>query len=235
MPLNYDKKSFAGGIIENDSLYKVTVDGKLYQFDIYDYNWTLTHVEFSGKTYDAYFYKGRLFLHGARGEQRIHLDSIENKSESFDAFYAEWKAWAKECSECSSRRADVVDSNVSALRYNENAYMDWSHASKACPEGFHVPTMEEFSTQDYIGYVTANMDIRNDSPIIWDYTMHRDGCPSGNTMYFDIFWTSTEKDADMQYCYEIAWHPYKGVKGAHFAECPKDLYPMVQVLCVEDR
>ena len=235
MPLNYDKKSFAGGVVENDSLYKVTVDGKLYQFDIYDYNWTLTHVEFSGKTYDAYFYKGRLFLHGARGELRIHLDSIENKSESFDAFYAEWKAWAKECSECSSRRADVVDSNVSALRYNENAYMDWSHASNACPEGFHVPTMEEFSTQDYIGYVTANMDIRNDSPIIWDYTMHRDGCPSGNTMYFDIFWTSTEKDADMQYCYEIAWHPYKGVKGAHFAECPKDLYPMVQVLCVEDR
>lgn len=233
MPLNYDKKSFAGGVIENDSLYKVTVDGKLYQFDIDGYNWALTHVEISGKTYDAYFYRERLFLHSERGTQRIRLDSIENKSESFDAFYTEWKTWAKGCSECQSRRADV-DSNVFALRYNENAYMDWSRASKFCPEGFHVPSLEEFAQEDFIAYVTTNMDVRNDSPIIWDYTMHRSGCVSGNTLYFDILWTSTENDADTQHCVEIAWHPYNGEKGRRVTECPKDLYPMVQTLCVQD-
>ena len=233
MPLNYDEKSFAGGVIENDSLYKVTVDGKLYQFDIDGYNWALTHVEISGKTYDAYFYRERLFLHSERGTQRIRLDSIENKSESFDAFYTEWKTWAKGCSECQSRRADV-DSNVFALRYNENAYMDWSRASKFCPEGFHVPSLEEFAQEDFIAYVTTNMDVRNDSPIIWDYTMHRSGCVSGNTLYFDILWTSTENDADTQHCVEIAWHPYNGEKGRRVTECPKDLYPMVQTLCVQD-
>lgn len=233
MPLNYDKKSFAGGIIENDSLYKVTVDGKLYLFNIYDDNWTLTHVEISGKTYDAYFYRGRLFLHGERGVQRVRLDSIENKSESFDTFYADWKAWAKECSLCQGRRADV-DSSVSSLRFYEGAYMDWEYASKFCPEGFHVPSLEEFAQQDYLAYMTTDMDVRNDSPIIWDYTMHRSGCVSGNTMYFDIFWTSTENDAESQHCVEIAWHPYNGEKGWRVAECPKDLYPMVQTICVED-
>ncbi len=233
MPLNYDKKSFAGGIIENDSLYKVTVDGKLYQFNIYDDDWTLTHVEISGKTYDAYFYRGRLFLHGERGVQRVRLDSIGNKSESFDTFYADWKAWAKECSLCQGRRADV-DSSVSSLRFYEGAYMDWEYASKFCPEGFHVPSLEEFAQQDYLAYMTTDMDVRNDSPIIWDYTMHRSGCVSGNTMYFDIFWTSTENDAESQHCVEIAWHPYNGEKGWRVAECPKDLYPMVQTICVED-
>ena len=233
MPLTYDKKSFAGGVVENDSIYKVTVDGKLYQFDIYGDKWMLTHVEISGKTYDAYFYRGHLFLHGERGSQRLRLDSIENKSESFDAFYTEWKTWAKGCSECQSRRADV-DSNVFALRYNENAYMDWPRASKFCPEGFHVPSLEEFAQEDFIAYVTTNMDVRNDSPIIWDYTMHRSGCVSGNTLYFDILWTSTEKDSEMQYCFEVAWHPHQNEKGRRIVECPKNLYPMVQALCVEN-
>lgn len=233
MPRSYDRKKFAGGMMKDDSTYRVTVDGVVYEFGVYGADWFLKHVDISGRGYDAYFYKGNLFLHSERGEERRPLHTVENRSDSFDSFFADWKAWAKECSVCQSRRADV-DTTVDLLLFNEDAYMDWTRASVFCPEGFHVPTRDEFEQNDYISYVTTNLDIRNDAPVVWNYTMHRSGCYESNSLYFDLFWTSTEKDSEMQYCFEVAWHPHQNEKGRRIVECPKDLYPMVQVLCVKD-
>lgn len=233
MPRSYDRKKFAGGMMKDDSTYRVTVDGVVYEFGVYGADWFLKHVDISGRGYDAYFYRGNLFLHSERGEERRPLHTVENRSDSFDSFFADWKAWAKECSVCQSRRADV-DTTVDLLLFNEDAYMDWTRASVFCPEGFHVPTRDEFEQNDYISYVTTNLDIRNDAPVVWNYTMHRSGCYESNSLYFDIFWTSTEKDSEMQYCFEVAWHPHQNEKGRRIVECPKDLYPMVQALCVEN-
>ena len=78
---------------------------------------------------------------------------------------------------------------------------------------------------------------RNDSPIVWVFDGGRKTeCTfQSKFMYSDIFWTSTEKDAETQKCYEFASvFPYEE-KGRRIVDCPKDLYPMAQVLCVQDK
>jgi hypothetical protein len=59
------------------------------------------------------------------------------------------------------------------------------------------------------------------------------GCYENNNVYFDIFWSATEKNSKTQECFEIAWRD-RGELGRRVVDCPKDLYPMVQALCVQD-
>ena len=233
MPKSFEKRKFAGGMVERDSAYTVTVDGVAYRFSIFEKNWPLSHVVIAGKGYDAYFYNERLFLHSERGTEQVHIDSIKNKSESYDGFFASWKSWAKKCSECSDTTI-AVDTSVYVARYNEDAFMNWMRASAFCPEGFHIPSSEEFMQDDFVAYKTYDMTIRNDTPVLWNYKMNKIGCNRDNTIFFDIFWTSSEKDKKTQQCYEAAWHIYKDEKDRRIVDCPKDLYPMVQTLCVQD-
>ncbi len=233
MPKSYDKKKFAGGKWI-DGFYTVTVDNVVYRFD----KGRLDHVDYLGKGYDAYFYNGSLFLHGEResGENLMLPSSIENKSASFDNFFAEWKTWMEDCSECSGRKLSMGDTLY--VNWNgKNSYMDWEHAKEFCPDGFHVPTSEEFMQDNYIAYTYYNIVYRNDSPIVWvfDGGKKTECTFQSNFMYSDIFWTSTEKDAETQKCYEFASvFPYEE-KGRRIVDCPKDLYPMAQVLCVQDK
>ena len=234
LPESFEKKKFAGGIVEHDSTYTVTADGITYRFSIFEMNWVLSHVVIAGKGYDAYFYNGKFFLHSERGTEKVRIDAVESKSESYDSFFANFKSWAKDCSECRDVKVDV-DTAVYMERYNENAYMDWTHASTFCPEGFHIPSSTEFSQVDFISYRISDMTVRNDAPIVWEYKMNQIGCTSNNTVFFDIFWTSTEKDDGTQKCFELAWHNARNELDRRIVDCPKDLYPMVQTLCVKDK
>lgn len=239
LPPSFDKKKFAGNSIE-DSVYKVTVDGVDYQFDIRIFsdtpnrhNLVLRHVDINQKGYDAYLYKGHLFLHSERGKDSLLLNGIEGRSASFDDFYTSWKKRLGGLWHCSGEDTEVLDKAVSVIMYDENTYMNYEKAKSFCPEGFHIPSETEFERGFWYGSVFLNM--RNDSPIRWFFWGTREGCSLNNVIYADIFWTSTEKDSDTQYCYELTVKTETGnVKGDGIIECPKDLYPMVQVMCVMD-
>ena len=235
MPKSFKRENFKGGKIDKDSIYTVEVENSTYRFILSKNTMYLTHVDLSSGAYDAYFYNGNLFLHVERPQERLRVDSLKNTTEEFDTYYKSWKSSITSYSKCGGRYTANVDT-VYLTRFDVDSYkdyMDWNRASKFCPDGFHIPSSEEFMQEDYIAYLTTNMDLRNDSPLMWDYYISR--CSVyGNLIYFDLFWTSTEKDEKTQECFEYAWHHRDGEKGRRLVDCPKDLYPMVQALCVQD-
>lgn len=232
MPESFKKEKFKGGTFTDDSVYSVTVDNNLYRFILSKNTMYLSHVDLASGGYDAYFYNKNLFLHRERSKERLSLDSLDNKSESFETFYETWKVDVKKYSECNRRSANVE--TVSLLDFDETAYMDWASAMSFCPEGFHIPSIEEFKQEDYISYLTTDLMLRNDSPVLWYFKMHTSGCYENNNVYFDVFWSATEKNSKTQECFEIAWRD-RGELGRRVVDCPKDLYPMVQTLCVKDK
>ena len=239
LPKKLDVSKLAGNTL-GDSTYEATVDGVVYHFNIRKmtytqpfYNLILSQVDFGGKSYAAYSYGGRLFLHGERGKDSLMLSSIENPSASFTDFYANWKKRIVATWRGSNPDAEVPDSSVSVLMYNEDTFMTYEQAKAFCPKGFHIPSEMEF--EKGFRYGTSYLDLRNDSPIRWYFKGSSFDSSTSNEIYADIFWTSTEKDADTQYCYETTIRTVTmDVKGTGVVECPKDLYPMVQAMCVMD-
>lgn len=128
----------------------------------------------------------------------------------------------------------VHDDSVSVIAYDENSFVTYEEAKAFCPKGFHIPDTTEFMKK--FGFATTLREFRNDSPIIWIYgTEFAYGCSGFNTIHADLFWSGTEKDSDTQYCYETSMRAVTmDIKVQRIVECPKDLYPMVQVLCVMD-
>ena len=233
MPASYKRELFEGGKFTGDSIYSVKVDNNLYRFILSKNTMYLSHVDLASGGYDAYFYNGNLFLHKERSEKRLRVDSLKNKSEAFDTFYEAWKADIKAYSKCSNRYTANVDT-MYLMRYDEEAYAGWASAKLFCPTGFHIPSSTEFMQDDYIAYTTTDSTLRNDSPLMWDYHISRCSIV-GSLIYLDLFWTSTEKDDETQKCFEYAWHHREGEKSRRVVDCPKDLYPMVQTLCVKDK
>ena len=236
MPESFKRENFKGGKFVGDSVYTIEVNDVTYRFVLSKNILYLSHVDLPSGGYDAYFYNGNLFLHVERPQERLRVDSLKSTTETFDEFYKTWVSDITSYSQCGNNLTANVDT-VYLTRFNVDSYkdyMDWNRASKFCPDGFHIPSVEEFMQEDYIAYLTTDMSLRNDSPMMWDYYIK--ACSVyGNLIYFDLFWTSNEKDESTQECFEYAWHHRDGVKGRRVVDCPKDLYPMVQTLCVKDK
>ncbi|WP_175566644.1 hypothetical protein [Fibrobacter sp. UWB11] len=235
IPSYLDKRKFAGGVVDGDSVYTVTVDGNKYTFRRYNsniYKWVLDNVEISGTVYDASFYKDNLFIRGKRGAENVQLNLIENKSASFDAFYEDWKTRATGYSECSTQKAEVKDASVLAYHFNDNSYMDFAHASQFCPKGFRLLKAEEF-TNSIIDITYSALG----SQSVWTYEMDSGENCSGGNLVSNFFWTSDETDSETQKCYEDDRinTPAGSKSKKSIVDCPKDLYPMVQALCIKER
>ena len=236
MPESFKRENFKGGKFVGDSVYTVEVNDVTYRFVFLKNTLYLSHVDLPSGGYDAYFYNGNLFLHVERPQERLRVDSLKSTTETFEEFYKTWVSDITSYSLCGNNQTANVDT-VYLTRFNVDSYkdyMDWNRASKFCPAGYHIPSSEEFMQEDYIAYLTTDMTLRNDSPLMWDYYIS--GCSVyGNLIYLDLFWTSNEKDESTQECFEYAWHHRDGEKGRRIVDCPKDLYPMVQALCVQDK
>ena len=235
IPSYLDKRKFAGGVVDGDSVYTVTVDGNKYTFRRYNsniYKWVLDNVEISGTVYDASFYKDNLFIRGKRGAENVQLNLIENKSASFDAFYEDWKTRATGYSECGTQKAEVKDASVLAYHFNDNSYMDFAHASQFCPKGFRLLKAEEF-TNSIIDITYSALG----SQSVWTYEMDSGENCSGGNLVSNYFWTSDETDSETQKCYEDDRinTPAGSKSKKSIVDCPKDLYPMVQALCIKER
>lgn len=240
LPPSLDRKKLAGSSL-TDSVYTVTADGVEYRFNIVKksyltnyYNLILSHMEFDGKGYGAYSYNGKIYLHSERGTDSLLLKSIENKSASFDDFYVDWKTRITKDCKCGDINLKVHEDSLSVIFYDENTFMDYDKAKTFCPTGFHLPDSTEFMQK--FKFPTTSTSFRNDSPLSWYFRTDRVvGCSASNIIHSDLFWTSTEKNSDTQYCYESSMRTETmNEMSRRIVECPKDLYPMAQVMCVMD-
>lgn len=225
LPVSFDREKIAGQSL-GDSLYKVVIDSAEYEFYFKisngQYFFALTHVAIDGVNHAAITRGRQILLNGELGTDTILLNSIQNKSSSFDDFYAGWKERLSQDCRC----GEVEDSAVSVGRYKESIYMDYETAKTSCPRGYRLPDTTELKSR--LEYGTFDFHYRNDAPIIWTFRI-------GREIYADVFWTSTEKDSGIQYCFETAMIDVTMErKSSRIVECPKDLYPMVQTICIQE-
>lgn len=235
-PAGITEEKLAGGKYLDNSNYSVTIDGVDYVFWRHDSTLSVSKVNVGETTYDAYFYKSRMFIHSERElGKNTFLPSNYARSESFADFRDNWQWRATKTNECRGEYGTA--GTPYAIAYSENSYVDWNVAMNFCPEGFHIPDTLEFMSSDFLAYPTNLDSLRNDCPIRDHYNIYATGCNRDNYQYYSILWTATEKNSETQYCYEYAYY----ATGSEFEEkvrriidCPKDVNPMVQVVCVRD-
>lgn len=236
-PAGITEEKLAGGKYLDNSNYSVTIDGVDYVFWRHDSTLSVSKVNVGETTYDAYFYKSRTFIHSERGSKSTFLTNslVTDESESFADFINAWQLRSTKSNEC---RGNYGSTGTPWIHnYNENSYVNWETAKTFCPEGFHIPDSLEFMTGDFLAYPTNLDSLRNDSPYADRFSLSVSGCPRSNTHIYSILWTSTEKNSGTQYCYEYAYSDAGAdseEKVRRIIECPKDVYPAVQAICVKD-
>lgn len=243
LPENIKSEDVTSGKFTGVNGYAFGNENANYEFLVYNNSkLVLDRMEIDGVWYETYYYNGRLFLHAPIGTNITNINQVGDGSESYETFREDW----------TKKISDIVanDSGFRKVNYvrfvnsSSTSYTNWEKAKDFCPAGFHIPAPEEFMTPGFLRYETINPNLRNDSPIeVWyevDGCYNRPNvyCSSTSVIrYYDIFWTSEEKDEGTQLCYE-----YGEKKGTVFEqvasqiiECPKDLFPMVQVICVQNQ
>lgn len=251
--LPYTNQFFTLASIKWDSYLDASImaTGKLRQND-YDLYLDVEHdgikYEFSQTTefrlirfvadsvaYEMSKLNGRHFVTREVDHGSMKLSSFENRSESFEPFYEKWIddvaevlrcfPWVdSKCKEPSEKAA--VNNVVLKTGKPEEAYVTWEMAKDMCPSGFHIPDTSEWMTPDFytpnrLNFIGNPVDV-------------------GMSVVYNVFWANNEFDDATQYCYEQAWFrqtnysQFATVAGPRIIECPKDLFPMVQVVCVED-
>ena len=242
-------ENLVGGIYEDNDHYTITKDGWKYTFSYYtsgvnDDNIRVLRLQKvvtnTGATIDVYENDIMVFR-AAFGDSAAALDAVDGKSASFDAYFADWKQKVIETTGCPSAVSgidcvpdwDETTFDVVFDHYNGDSYTTWEQAKDFCPEGSRIPSAEEWLYKNYADtyYFKDDRALRV-----------RQKMASGKYGSFDVkynfVWTSTEKDSETQYCLEYAkvgssWYQEKTILSG-IVECPKDLFPMVQAVCVSD-
>lgn len=161
----------------------------------------------------------RFFVRDSMGNKTVRLDTLEGKSESLEGFYKKWVAHIGD--------AQLGDSLKTAAiaNFNANAHKTLQQAIDLCPEGFRLPSSTEWRTI---------------VPKVRELESFVASSKYGASRRYNLFWTSSEKDSETQYCYEYVLKQnsnvsyYWDIVAGDLIECPKDLYPMVQALCISE-
>lgn len=236
------------GVYEDNSRFGISKGGWKYTFLYYSsgvnddyrrYLYLKNVVSESGSAFDVSELDNYTVFRAAIGDSSATLDKIEGKSPSFESYFADWKQKIIESTSCPDATLSgiscVSDWNESELdvkfaHYNENSYTTWNQAKSFCPEGTHIPSAEEWLNQNYGKAFSSSRAML--------VKQHNENARHNLFVAdYSLFWTSTEKDSDTQYCFEYVtkdegWRT--SVIAGGLVECPKDLYPMVQVVCVND-
>lgn len=239
LPSQFKESELAGGVFIDEENYKVNIGGVDYIIGLYSGWYFLTKVIEGGKTYDASASKGQLFLHVERPKTSVHLDEISDRGTDFETFYSAWqeRALEEDTATLNKKLYHFPQDSVVMLFADETSYMDYESAKAFCPAGTHIPdTTELLNNYTFSHYAWEVLGI---SPIKTTYTYVWDGSKTPER-YYNIFWSSTAKDEDTQYCLEsvtyrgcdyCSWSP--GTKN-RVVECPKKTYPLIQGLCTRE-
>lgn len=210
----------ASGKFVSDSVYRIKQGGLSYDFvkmemkDRNDEFFGLVKASDGTREYGAFAYNGNLFVGGGQGTKSITLDQVTKHSADFDAF---WHAYRD--------TTFYPKSTVLFEFWDDSVYMDFESAKSFCPQGFHLP-----DTTEWVGFKIANVTswfFKSDAPFKMTH--------NGFGTYVDWFWTSLEKDDETQYCFELMFNNENNQYSQKIRECPKDLFPLVQTLCVKDK
>ena len=238
------EKVFAGGEFKADGAYEVTVDGITYEFDgfqlsreadtwrgnlvAYMYN---HHVVIGGNRYEAEWADSDLYINSMRGETVVDLSDIEPKSDSYNAFYETWLDWIEQSNTCNGNAYGFhfPITSIQLNQYGEDVFADWNTAKAFCPKGFHIPDTTEWQKSSINIHANAIASVEE------TYEPDHGRCDNKYSKGFVLLWSSTEKDSDTQYCLGYTTRQNRGDNRKSLLECPKDLFPLGQVMCVKDR
>lgn len=161
----------------------------------------------------------RFFVRDSMGNKTVRLDTLEGKSESLEGFYKNWVAHIGDEQVGDSLKTAVI------ANFNTSAHKTLQQAMDLCPEGFRLPDSTEWRTI---------------VPKVREMESFVASSGYGASRRYNLFWTSSEKDSETQYCYEYVLKQnsdisyYWDILAGDLIECPKDLYPMVQALCISE-
>ena len=249
-----DWNNLAGGTFTSDGTYEVEFEGVRYIFGAGSFrsngddygNLYESLVVVDGVSYRWLFVNGKNTVRMPIGSKYTTLDSLENKSESFTGFYEKWMEQIIESSTCPNTIDESIPcakqtmsglDDVDVLRYGKNSYTTLEQARSQVPSGFHIPDTAEWKT------IIPESSSLESSLEIHQYEDNQKW-KEVRTRY-NLFWTSSEKDKDTQYCFEYIrevkrydatnfYFDERFVVASRVVECPKDLYPLVQSLYVAD-
>ena len=245
--------NLAGGEFTAENVYEVDFRGEKFIFKVTDYSINDDYygvlnenmVEVGGEKYIWALSGDRILLRRPIGDTSVSMSSIENRSDGFENYFENWMTRIKDESRCfdstsSSSLPCVADTkgslnDVFAVRYGKDSYMTFEKAKTVCPSGYHIPDTTEWKT-------LIENDPRLESPLV--VRKRRFAETAYHATHHNLFWTSDVKDENIQYCYEYARSTVdylpdglvhdREIVSARVTECPKDLYPLVQVLCVSE-
>ena len=227
-----EQKNFANGEFKQEGIYQCDYDGNHYEFDRFFWNdksWKdfvrlrLERATIGGVKYDAKMVNGKMYIRAPYGAQTTALIDYEPKSESYDEFYKRWNRWAN------------VKGMLKLEKHDDNTFTTWDEAKNFCPAGFHIPDTTEWKNSD-INKTKRTID-SDESNRIFNIIQGATEINSSNSFerILVLVWSSIEKDEDTQYCYTYEVSSYIFHTNAKTVfECPKDLKPFVQAMCVRD-
>ena len=237
-----EQKNFANGTFEKEGVYECDVSGNHYEFEHFFWNdktWKdyvrlrLERATIDGTGYDARMVNGKMYIRAPYGSKSIYLNDYENRSESFDSFDQKWSRWAGVKDICGD--STECKGSIKFVHNDENTFTMWESAKTYCPAGFHIPDTTEWKSSGINEWKrTIDSDEMNRITNVVEGIDEVDKNGSFERVLV-LLWSSTEKDADTQYCftYEISSFIFNTNKKA-MIECPKDLMPMGQAMCVRD-
>lgn len=191
-------------------------------------------------TYGAYVADGYVVGYRDAGSGRKDASTVVSmlfRSDSYDEFYGDLlgrladdnRCYPWPSAKCSDTLQNPAASQVLISDEPHIAYQTWEQAQTRCPRGFHIPDTTEWKSirLDKGSYYPRS------APIV-----ERFGCNANGSIcresHYDIVWSSTAKDDDTQYCIELGWNADVQYIVSRVIECPRDLFPLVQTMCVKN-
>ena len=213
----FNNGTLENGAFINDTVYQAEIQGVRYKFsyqgkrqfrneDFYQ----LTDAETDGTLYKAEAFRNRLFLSTVGGTETKALGEIDNRTASVQAYL-----------DNRSKSYMYPMRDITFEYWSETAYTDFNTAAHFCPEGFHLP--------DTTGWPPIPARNQESYENTYPFKVYINGFQKSVTM----LWTSVEKDDSTQYCLENISLSYN-TEETNIVECPKDMYPMIQPLCIKD-
>lgn len=238
-------KVFAGGKFVSDALYQVADGDFTYELVINLknswYSQLLPSKVYEGSVdganykYDLWSVDSTTFIHPKRSDDSKLLSEIDNKSESFEEFFKSWDNRVSSGYWSHDEPWEASVESVLVTKYSDQSFMDYATASAFCPKGYHIPDTTEWIIPATYPLYPKGENYFNHSLMVVTLVGEGDnGKQDRVKKNVDVFWSSTSKDENTQYCAQFEETGTGYTTRAVILECPRDVYPFVQAMCVKD-
>lgn len=245
LPALFTTRNIAGGTFIDSTTYRNTIGGIEYTFRLYSRDYLfLSKIKESEETYAVHASKNMMFLSKESPNTSMSLENFVHKGDDFETFYESWLARATvDDSVTIEKGQTTIDiekktyyfepQKIELVNSNEESYMDYESAVNFCPSGTHIPDTTELQENYSLGNNGWTREEESSIKTTYSYVW---GGTKTKEQFYDIFWSSTAKDSNTQYCLELvanrsSTYPTTWEQQKRIVECPKKTYPMIKALC----